>query len=146
MPKFSIWAGRLALLYFLVGITFGGLLLINKAAPFDFRIWYLLPLHIEFLLMGWIVQLVFAVAYWIFPRFTFEPKRGPAGFAWVGLGLLNAGVWLVSLASFFASIPSLMLGRLLEIAAVMLFAYQLWLRTKPTETGKHFSEARARAS
>ena len=138
--------GRLALLYFLVGITLGGLVLINKAVPFDFRIWFLLPLHIEFLLMGWIVQLVFAVAYWIFPRFRFEPKRGSAGFAWAALGLLNAGVWLVSLTSLLAPIPWLMLGRLLEVAAVLLFAYQLWLRTKPTETGRHFTEERARTA
>lgn len=135
MPKFSIWATRLALVYFLLGFTFGALLLVNKAAPIHPAIWGLLPLHIEFLLMGWIVQLVFAVGYWIFPRFKFEPKRGRPGLAWAALFLLNAGIAVVSAAAFSGGSAWLLMGRVLEIGAVLVFAAQLWLRTKPTETG-----------
>ncbi len=135
MPKFSIWATRIALSYFLLGFTFGALLLINKAAPFHPAIWGLLPLHIEFLLMGWIVQLVFAVGYWIFPRFKFEPKRGRPGFAWAALALLNAGIGSVTLASVIGQPAWVLVGRVLEVGAVVVFAGQLWLRAKPTETG-----------
>ena len=135
MPKFTVWATRLALLYFLVGFTLGTLLLINKAVPLHPAIWNLLPVHIEFLLMGWVVQLVFAVGYWIFPRFKFEPKRGNPGLAWMSLVLLNAGIGSVSLAGFTGHAKVLLMGRVLEVGAVLLFAAQLWLRAKPTETG-----------
>ena len=135
MPKFSAWATRLALVYFLVGFTLGTLLLINKAVPLHPAIWNLLPVHIEFLLMGWVVQLVFAVGYWIFPRFKFEPKRGNPGLAWMSLVLLNAGIGSVSLAGFTGHANVLLMGRVLEVGAVLLFAAQLWLRAKPTETG-----------
>ncbi|MCL5097375.1 MAG: hypothetical protein M1608_07585 [Candidatus Omnitrophica bacterium] len=135
MPRFSVWGTRLALLYFLAGFTIGALILINKAAPLHPAIWSLLPLHIEFLLMGWIVQLVFAVGYWIFPRFKFEPKRGRPGFAWVALGLLNAGIGSLTLASVSGQPAWVLIGRVLEVGAVVVFAAQLWLRAKPTETG-----------
>ena len=135
MPKFSVWASRLSLLYFLAGFTIGALLLINKAAPIYPAIWSWLPVHIEFLLMGWIVQLVFAVGYWIFPRFKVEPKRGNPALAWASLVLLNAGVVSVSESGFGGQAAWLLGGRVLQVAAVLLFAAQLWLRTKPTETG-----------
>jgi hypothetical protein len=128
MPMFSIWATRLALIYFLLGFTFGALLLINKAVPVYPAIWGLLALHIEFLLMGWIVQLVFALGYWIFPRFRVEPKRGNPLPAWIALTLLNGGIIAVA-----ANLQ--VFGRVLEVAAVLVFTAQLWLRTKPTETG-----------
>ncbi|MEX2162515.1 MAG: hypothetical protein WD751_11485 [Anaerolineales bacterium] len=135
MPKFSIWAIRFALAYLLLGFTLGALLLINKAVPFHPTIWGLLPLHIEFLLMGWIVQLVFAVGYWIFPRFTFEPKRGRQGLAWLALLFLNAGIGTNTVAAFSAEPSWQLIGRALEVAAVAAFASQLWYRVKPTETG-----------
>jgi heme/copper-type cytochrome/quinol oxidase subunit 1 len=55
-------------------------------------LWRLLPVHIEFLLFGWIVQLVLGVASWIFPRFW--RSRGNQTPAWISFGLLNLGVWL----------------------------------------------------
>lgn len=132
MPKYSVWAMRASLIYFLVGITFGTFLLINKALPFYNQTWRLLPLHSEFLLIGWIVQLVFSVAFWIFPRFGVGPKRGRTIFAWVALGLLNVGVLIVSVANLILKTQWLLFGRILEALAVMVFAVYLWGRVKPT--------------
>jgi hypothetical protein len=135
MPRISIWATRIALSYFLIGFTFGAMLLVHKAMPLHPAIWSLLPLHIEFLLIGWVVQLVFAVGYWIFPRFKIEPKRGIPGLAWASLVLLNAGIGSVSMAGFMGQASWLFIGRVLEVGAVLVFAAQLWFRAKPTETG-----------
>lgn len=131
MPKYSVWAMRASLLYFLVGITFGTFLLINKALPFYNQIWRLLPLHIEFLLIGWIVQLVFSVAFWIFPRLSVGPKRGRTTFAWVALALLNVGVLMVSVANLIIKTQWVLFGRTLEALAVIIFAVYLWSRVKP---------------
>lgn len=136
MPRLSVIGVRLALLYFLLGITCGALLLINKAYPLHPAVWGLLPLHIEFLLSGWIVQLVFAIAYWIFPRYIHEPKRGHPHLAWAALALLNAGIWVLAAVSLAALAPEqAILGRGLQVAAMLLLAASLWGRAKPTETG-----------
>lgn len=144
MPRFSVWGIRLALLHFLLGITFGAILLVNKAIPLHPSLWALLPLHIDFLLMGWIVQLVFGVAYWIFPRFRGEPKRGDPRLAWAALALLNLGVWLLAAASLAARPDWQLPARALQAAAALLLAASLWGRAKPTETGKALMDAAAR--
>lgn len=135
MPKFSVWAMRAALIYLFLGFSFGAFLLINKAIPFYNQIWLLLPLHIEFLIIGWIVQLVFSVAFWIFPRFKAVPKRGRISFAWAALGLLNVGVIIVSVASLLSKAEWILLGRILEATAVLVFALFIWGRVKPTRPG-----------
>ncbi|KAA3644209.1 MAG: hypothetical protein DWQ07_19060 [Chloroflexi bacterium] len=139
MPRLSVWALRAALLNFSVGFTFGALLLANKAMPAMGSLWRLLPAHIELLLIGWIVQLVLGIAFWIFPRFKFPPKRGRSEPGWIGWLLLNLGVLLVSIASILGRQELVVLGRISEATAVVLFASSLWPRTKPTEIGKQIT-------
>lgn len=135
MPRLSVIGIRLALLYFLFGISAGALLLIHKAFPLHPALWALLPLHMEFLLYGWVVQLVFAVAYWIFPRFLNEPKRGNPILAGAALVLLNAAVLALATAAL-AGWPGIQLpARLAQAAAAVLLAASLWQRAKPTQTG-----------
>ena len=49
MPRLSRLAIRAALLYLLLGFTFGGLMLLNKGIPLAPWAWRLLPAHVEFL-------------------------------------------------------------------------------------------------
>ncbi len=56
MPRLSQWIIRTAFIYLLLGFTFGALLLAHKGVPLHPALWSWLPAHIEFLLMGWIVQ------------------------------------------------------------------------------------------
>jgi hypothetical protein len=130
MPRLSAWFVRFALVYLTLGFTFGGLLLANKGIPLHPLIWRLLPAHIEFLLLGWTVQLAFGVAFWILPRW--QTQRGDVRPAWVSLILLNLGVWVVVVAGW-ANWPAWVLatGRLLEAAAVAAFARHAWPRVKP---------------
>lgn len=130
MPRLSAWFVRCALVYLTLGFTFGGLLLANKGIPLHPLIWRLLPAHIEFLLLGWTVQLAFGVAFWILPRW--QTQRGDVRPAWAALILLNLGVWVVVLTGW-ANWPAWVLatGRLLEAAAVTVFAWHAWPRVKP---------------
>ncbi len=141
MPRFSVWGIRLALLYFLTGITFGAVLLLNKAVPLHPALWALLPLHIDFLLIGWIVQLVFGVAYWIFPRFRNEPKRGNPRLAWAALLSLNLSLALLATAGLALQPAWQLPARGLQLAATVLMAGGLWGRAKPTETGVALRDA-----
>ncbi|MFO7633376.1 MAG: hypothetical protein R6W76_12590 [Caldilinea sp.] len=130
MPRLSAWFVRAALIYLTLGFTFGGLMLANKGIPLHPLLWRLLPAHVEFLLFGWTVQLAFGVAFWILPRW--QTLRGDVRPAWVALILLNLGIWLVVLTGWFNwAAWWLVAGRLLEAAAVAVFALHAWPRVKP---------------
>ena len=129
MPPLSRWAVRAAYFNLLLGFTIGALLLANKGIFIHPAIWGWLPAHIELLLVGWIVQLIMGVAFWIAPRFWKAPRRGNETGAWLAIPLLNAGVWLVVLRAFFGGgVWMLATGRVLELTAVIAFSLHLWQR------------------
>lgn len=130
MPRLSVWFIRCALINLALGFTFGALLLWNKGLPIHPLIWRLLPAHIEFLLVGWLVQLAMGVSYWILPRF--QAERGRAVFAWAALWLLNGGVWLAGLSPLAsAGAAAVLAGRVAEAGAAAAFALHAWPRIKP---------------
>ncbi|MBI1802450.1 MAG: hypothetical protein HY259_11365 [Chloroflexi bacterium] len=130
MPRLSRWFVRAALLYQLLGFSFGGLILFHKGVPFYAEVWRLLPAHIEFMLFGWTAQLAMGVAFWILPRFGGGASRGNEKAAWLAFALINAGVWLVAIGPV-APAWVTALGRLCELAAAASFGAHLWPRIKP---------------
>lgn len=130
MPRLSCWFIRAALLHLALGVTFGSLILFHKGMPVFPLVWRLLPAHIEFLLFGWIVQLIMGVGFWIFPRFW--RSRGDERPAWVAFGLLNFGVWLAALGPLLgAPAVIIVVARLAEVAAAVAFVLHAWPRIKP---------------
>lgn len=135
MPRASCWFIRVSLVYLALGFTLGALLLANKGMAFAPTA-RLLPAHIEFLLVGWVIQLVMGVAMWIFPRFGVpRSPYGSEAAAWVAFGLLNAGVWLAGVGPLVAGrvgevLP--LIGRAAEAAAAAVFAANIWARVKPS--------------
>lgn len=129
MPRLSIWLIRAALIHLLLGFTIGALLLAHKGVPFAPMLWRLLPAHMEFLLLGWTLQLALGVAFWILPRFYTERPR--TWLVWITLVLLNSGVLLVAAAPFVATPWTLTLvGRLAEVGGVVTFILHAWPRVK----------------
>ena len=130
MPRLSIWMVRTALTYLLLGFTIGALLLAHKGIGLHPLLWRLLPLHIEFLLIGWTLQLAMGVAYWILPRFLSERRR--VGLAWLAYLLLNLGLGCMVLSvSLPAWVSLAAIGRSLEAGAAVAFALHAWPRVKP---------------
>jgi hypothetical protein len=86
----------------------------------------------EFLLVGWIIQFVLGVAFWIFPRLRPGPRRGNVPLAVASLVFLNAGIWLVVGATTWRG-PTAMLiaGRALQVLAVLAFMAAQWARIMP---------------
>ena len=128
MPRLSVWAVRAALVYLLVGFTLGALLLANKGRPYWPGVWNLLGAHMEFLLVGWAVQLAMGVGFWVLPRYPGgSGTRGPRGderVAWGAVAALNAGVLL-------AAAGWLVVGRGLEGLGAVLFLTHAWGRVRP---------------
>ncbi len=128
---------RLALVWLLAGFVIGGAMQVDRAVPGEWRAW-LAPSHGHMLFIGWFLQFVLGIAYWLLPR-----KRSPAlplGYderlAYGAVVMLNAGLVLrlaseplervghgnnLTLAALFAS-------ALLQIVAALLFVGQLWRR------------------
>ena len=129
MPHLSQWLIRTALIYLLLGFTVGALLLTHKGIPLHPALWGWLPTHIEFLLMGWTVQLTMGVAFWILPRYWKKPRRPRALLAYIAFILLNFGIWLVVAGTTFHAGPGVLLGgRVVEVGAILFFALHDWNR------------------
>jgi hypothetical protein len=135
MPRLSVYFVRASMIYMLLGFTFGGLLLANKGFMISPAIWMLLPIHIEFDLVGWLVQLAMGVAFWILPRFSQGPIRGNEQLSWFAFLLINVGILLVAADGIFETQWMILLGRILEALALVLFALGNWKRIKPHGVG-----------
>lgn len=129
MPRLSQWIIRTAFIYLLLGFTFGALLLTHKGIPLHPALWGWLPAHVEFLLIGWIVQLTMGVAFWILPRYWNPPRRPNEIYAQIAFILLNLGIWVVVAGTTFrAGRWVLLAGRVVEVGAVVFFALHAWKR------------------
>ena len=129
MPRLSVWFIRASLIYLLLGLFFGTLILAQKGISFHPPVWNLFPLHVEFLLVGWLIQLAMGVAFWNVPRFISGSSRGPVGMVWLSFALLNAGILATALQFWFPN--ALLIGRIAEVCAGILFLIGSWRRIKP---------------
>ncbi len=129
MPRLSVWFVRASLLYLLFGFFFGALILAQKGIPYYAPVWNLFPLHMEFLLVGWLIQLAMGVAFWVIPRFSSGSSRGPVELVWLSFALLNAGI-LITILQFWFPV-SVLIGRIAEVVAGILFVVGSWRRIKP---------------
>ena len=136
MPRVTAWLVRASLLYLVGGFLLGALLLAAKGMQWGSWIWAFRGVHIEMLLVGWMIQLVMGVAIWIFPRFVLHraPRRS-AVTAWLAFALLNSGIILVCVGGVGGGGGGggelLVAGRLVEIGAALSCAVHLWGRVSP---------------
>jgi hypothetical protein len=132
MPRLSVYFVRASLIYLAVGFTFGGLLLANKGVLISPLIWSLLPIHIEVLFMGWLVQLALGVAFWILPRFTKGPPRGNETLTWLALIFINVGILSMTLSTVFNLAWLVLIGRTFEVVSISGFLLAAWGRVRPS--------------
>ena len=131
MPKLSVWFVRTALVYLALGFALGAVLLAAPALQLGMPAARLLPVHIEFLLSGWMIQLALGVAFWILPRFRVGPERGRENLAWLSYALLNLGVVIAAAGAavgLTAVLPSI--GHAVQAVAAGAFALHAWPRIK----------------
>ena len=129
MPRLSVWFIRASLIYLLTGFSLGAWLLANNGLNFAPSAWGLLPSHIEFLMLGWIIQLALGTAYWILPRHSKGTARGSLSMGWASFGLINLGV-LFSASTGLLPAAFQAAGRTLEVAGAVVFVMLLWPRVK----------------
>ena len=136
MPLLTRYFLKTAMLYFVASSCLGGYLLIavglQRSVPLVLQ-----PVYWHMLLVGWLMQLIFGVAYWMFPPFAKgQPHRRPA-LAWLTYGALNVGLLLrVIIEPWHAMRPQPVLGWLLvcsavlQVAAGWMFVITIWSRVR----------------
>ena len=150
MDRLSSLMVRTSLLWLLLGVVLGGLMLTDEPVPGNWRLWAA-PTHGHVLFVGWFVQFVIGVAYWLFPRRR-SPER-PLGYderaALAAVAALNLGLAL-RLAAEPAervdpdagwTVGALGASSVLQIAAVALFVVQLWPRVGPRQVRARSADA-----
>lgn len=130
MPPLSRWYIKLAMLYLIAALVVGML-----QAWFDLP--YLGPAYVHMLVVGWITQMIFGVAYWMFPKFSPAAPRGDDAIAVATFILLNIGLLLrIVVEPIRAWRPDALPGWLLAVAglaqalAAVGFALNTWPRVK----------------
>ena len=131
MPRQSVWLVKSSLVYLAIGFTFGGLMLANKGVFISPFLFTLLPAHMEFLLLGWLVQLAMGVVFWIVPRLSGGQPRGNVHLIITAFWLFNLGIILVSLQPYINVDWLRLAGRSIEVVAVIGFWGGTWKRIKP---------------
>ena len=137
MPRLSQLMIRLALLWFGVGATIGGLMLAHKGVLFAPQVWSLYATHVHMMLVGWTAQLAMGVAFWILPRLDAGGSRGAVRLVEISFGCVNVGMLLMLGAGLAGALgasstpwPNALAGLLYTIAACA-FAAHAWPRVRP---------------
>jgi hypothetical protein len=131
MPVLTRYFIKAALLYLVLALAMSLWMAANPAVTF------LRATFFHMLVVGWITQLIFGVAYWMFPKYTRQLPRGNAGLAWMVFICLNLGLMLRLVGEPLVVIqPELNLGWLLAVSAVLQLAAGwgyialIWTRVK----------------
>ena len=136
MPVLSRFFVKSALLCLVLGGAIAGLAL-NGAGGLPPTLLALRPLAWHLLTVGWATQLIFGVAFWMFPHMPAGPPRGDERLAWVVFWTLNVGLALRALGEPLATLrPTPITGVLLplaatlQLAAVLIFVLLAWPRVR----------------
>jgi Trk-type K+ transport system membrane component len=98
MPPLTRWYIKSAMLCLAAGLLLGA----AQAAPLPLIPHTVLtaagPAYVHLLVGGWITQMIFGVAYWMFPKHSVDTPRGSDVLAVTTFALLNSGLLLRVLA------------------------------------------------
>lgn len=129
MPIVSRIMIRCSLCYFFLGTLLGAFMLLNKVVSINLEVWKILPIHIEMMIFGWIIQFTVGTGYWMLPRLVIGKPRGNETFAYLIPLVLNLGI-IIIISSYliFQSYELRIVGRGLEALIVPIFITLHWKR------------------
>jgi len=137
MPRLTRWFIKSALLYFVAALIVGVAFMARLVAELPALVGALGPTYFHLFMVGWVTELIFGVAFWMFPKFTTEQPRGNEMLGWATYVLLNAGLILRAFGEPLMTVqPDPVFGWLLAASAVlqwlagMAFVINTWRRVK----------------
>lgn len=137
MPLLSRTFIKAGLTYFVVGLMVGVLYLARDVFRLPSAFGLLYPVYIHLLMVGWVMQLILGVVYWMFPKLSKEQPRGSETLGWAVFWLLNVGLILRAIGEPLTVIkPEWNLGWMLAASAILQllaawgFVANTWGRVK----------------
>lgn len=118
MPPLTRWYVRLSFTYLVLALIAS--MVGTARQPLGLPAWVatLGPVAVHLFVVGWITQMIFGVAYWMFPRRSAALPRGDPAPAVATLVLLNIGLLLRVVAEPWIGMrPSAVAGALLVASA-----------------------------
>jgi len=134
VPRVSQWFIRTAMMYLVAALVLGAVMQAPLVTRLPlFRALWLTYLHL--LVVGWLTQLIFGVAYWMFPRYSAERPRGSERLGWTTFALLNVGLLLRVIAEPWHALAGrgaalLVTSALLQLLAGWMFVVNTWPRIR----------------
>ncbi|HSM55912.1 MAG TPA: hypothetical protein VK879_07130 [Candidatus Sulfomarinibacteraceae bacterium] len=137
MPKLSRWFIKAGLIYFVLALLVGLLLAGAGFIQLPSLVNGLTPVYFHLFMVGWITQLIFGVANWMFPIFNREEPRGNETLGWTTFLLLNVGLILRGISEPMLMTDNITLwGTVMTVSALLLsaagalFVANTWNRVK----------------
>ena len=131
MPRLTRWFLKAALLYLILALCSGILLALPDPIS------GLFPIYIHTLVFGWLTQLIFGVALWMFPKYSLAKPRGYEWLGWATFILLNLGLVVRIIFEPLQNVAtSPLIGWMLVISAVLqwlsgvAFITNTWARVR----------------
>ncbi|HEY3310673.1 MAG TPA: hypothetical protein VGK00_03440 [Anaerolineales bacterium] len=132
MPILTRWFVRSAMLSLILGLTIGVWQQVPGAAVSG-----VFPVYLHLLTFGWLTQLIFGIAMWMFPSYNKEHPRGPEWLGWGIFATLNGGLLLRVIFEPLQGISASTLGGWMLVSAAILqwlagvmFFANVWVRVK----------------
>ncbi|HEX2636964.1 MAG TPA: hypothetical protein VHL81_07520 [Gemmatimonadales bacterium] len=134
MPPLTRWLVKAALLYLIAALVLGVAMQLPMAGRYPVLA-VLWPTYLHVLVVGWLTQLIFGVAYWLFPRYSAERPRGSERLGWATFVLLNAGLLLRLVGEPWRALGRgghavLLVSAVAQLLAVWCFVLNTWPRVK----------------
>ncbi len=137
MPPVTRWFVKTSLVY-LIAALLTGVILAAGALGAD---WPLLtgltPVYFHLFMVGWVLQMIIGIVFWLFPKYSKERPRGYEWLAWATYVLLNTGLLLrVAGEPLLAQYPGSRWGWLLAASALLqwlagvCFVVNTWPRVR----------------
>ena len=127
VPSLSRWFIRTALMYLLVSLVVGA------GGPWfgtSFVVW---PTYVHLLVLGWLTQMIFGVAFWMFPRQRGASSGWKEVAGWGAYLSLNLGLVLRAIVESRSSDTGgewFVISALLQLAAGWTLIALIWPRVR----------------
>lgn len=137
MPLITRLFVKTGLLYLAAAFVVGCLLALRPLLPLPAFVAGLTPVYFHLFMVGWVMQLIVGVAYWMFPKWSRLLPRGHDGLALATYALLNIGLLLRVIAEPAQSVSDwqgwgwlIVLAALLQWLGGLAFIANTWPRVK----------------
>ena len=137
MPPLTRWFVKTSLVHLIIALLVGMAMALQKLLPMPAELAAMGAVYVHLFVIGWVSQLIFGVAYWMFPKYSRSKPRGSESLGWATYSLLNSGLILRAISEPLVALrPETGLGWLLALAALcqwlagLTFVLNTWGRVK----------------